>query len=96
MEFCDSLELNHVPEIWEGYHVEFDVDDYLDIRLGDTWCRPGWKLDRAVPTEGTVDEGVCIRREGLTPLVLKAKSPIFLQHETKLLDKEVEDIEETI
>ncbi len=41
----------------------------------------------------TVDEGVCLRQEGQVPLILKAKSPIFLQHETKLLDKGEVDTE---
>lgn len=41
----------------------------------------------------TVDEGICLRQEGLVPKILKAKSPIFLGHETKLLDEGVEDLE---
>jgi hypothetical protein len=41
-----------------------------------------------------VDEGVCLRTEaGLTPFVVKAKSPEFLRHETKMLDKGALDIE---
>lgn len=40
-----------------------------------------------------VDEGVCLRVEGITPLVVKAKSPLFLQHETKMLDQGVTDTE---
>jgi hypothetical protein len=40
-----------------------------------------------------VDEGVVVRKEGITPYVLKAKSPIFLGHESKLLDAEVVDLE---
>jgi hypothetical protein len=40
-----------------------------------------------------VDEGVVVRVEGIMPRVYKAKSPIFLGHETALLDKEVVDLE---
>lgn len=52
-----------------------------------------------VSAEGTVFDtidGVEICRkyqEGLVPKILKAKSPIFLGHETKLLDEGVEDLE---
>jgi hypothetical protein len=41
----------------------------------------------------TVDEGVCLRQEGVVPLILKAKSGVFLAHETKLLDKGESDME---
>jgi hypothetical protein len=40
-----------------------------------------------------VDEGIVVRIDRRTPYCMKAKSPIFLEHETKLLDEEVTDIE---
>jgi hypothetical protein len=45
-------------------------------------------------SEWVIDEWVCIRREGLTPYITKAKSPEFLIHETKLLDKWVISLED--
>jgi hypothetical protein len=36
---------------------------------------------------------LCIRIEGLQPYITKAKSPEFLAHETKQLDKGEVDIE---
>ena len=41
-----------------------------------------------------VDEGVVVRWDGgLTPTLLKAKSPLFLEHETALNDRGEEDME---
>lgn len=89
-EFTAQFGLNHVPELWQGAHAEFNPDDWTDIRYFDEIVGQG-----AIPLSDpkTVDEGVCVRREGLVPLVLKAKSPIFLGHETKMLDKDTVDIE---
>lgn len=54
----------------------------------------GW-VDPMVPLSDpkSVDEGVCLRQDGIVPTILKAKSAVFLQHETKLLDKDELDIE---
>jgi hypothetical protein len=53
---------------------------------------------RALPVgktpKGLVDEGVCVRWDGLQPLILKAKSPVFLGHETKLLDRGETNLED--
>lgn len=89
-ETCDKLGLMHVPEIWRGPHAEFDESIYMDKKfvkdLGLTQCPP---LD----DEAKCDEGVCIRVDGITPYVLKAKSPLFLLGETQMLDNGVVDIE---
>ena len=88
-EFCQSIGVDTVPEleVSAGWVVEKKIEDYLDTRFAD--FRPG-----ALPTDGSmVDEGVCLRVEGMQPTIMKAKSPIFLQHETKLLDKGTSDIE---
>ena len=44
--------------------------------------------DPAIPlcAESPCDEGIVIRQDGLTPTLLKWKSPLFLEHETKELD----------
>ncbi|WP_280485418.1 RNA ligase family protein [Nocardia cyriacigeorgica] len=91
-EFCRNLGLRTVPVLWEGYKHDFNVDDWMNIRYADL---APWNSAPAVPLDdnGTVDEGVVVRAEGLTPRLLKAKSPEFLEHETKMLDAEVVDLE---
>lgn len=88
-EFCHNSGLKHVPEFYSGLHKNFKVDKFIDKTYYPTY-------KNAVPTsaDSPVDEGVCIRAEGITPTILKAKSPMFLEHETKMLDQEVDDIEE--
>ena len=85
-QFCVDAGIKHVPQIWEGvgFTEEF-VQVFLDCKLQDRWSD-------ALPVD-VVDEGVCVRRDGTTPLVLKAKSPEFLLLETKQLDKGVADME---
>lgn len=95
-DFCRARGLKWVPELARVRPIAtFDIDDYLDTyldkRLADFggWNEPAL----IVSSHKTVDEGVCIRQEGLVPLILKAKSPVFLEHETKLLDKGEVDME---
>ncbi|MEU7570287.1 RNA ligase family protein [Micromonospora sp. NPDC049240] len=87
-EFCQSVGLQTVPELISDYHLGEDfVSNLLDTRLANIFLN-------ALPTDGSmVDEGVCLRVEGLTPFVVKAKSPEFLRHESKMLDKGVLDVE---
>ncbi|BAD58803.1 RNA ligase family protein [Nocardia farcinica] len=86
VEWCAQLGLKTVPVLTEMQHRAFDPVDWLDRRYYDEG------YGQAVPLSGSkklVDEGVCIRAvDTLFPTVLKAKSPIFLQHESKLLDDE--------
>lgn len=87
--FCDQAGIKYVPELWRGKHMNFYAEEWIDIQLADRW-------PQAVPLgmgKKFVDEGVCIRAEGLAPYILKAKSPIFLQHESKMLDEEAVDVE---
>jgi hypothetical protein len=87
--FCDQAGIKYVPELWRGKHRDFDASEWIDIQLADQYIQ-------AVPlrmNKKFVDEGVCIRAEGLAPYILKAKSPIFLQHESKMLDEEAVDVE---
>lgn len=87
-EFCIMRDLLHVPEIWRGKHCVFTVEPYMDVSLKD-------KHTQTVPLsdKSTVDEGVCIRVDGLTPKIYKAKSPKFFEYETALLDKGEVDLE---
>lgn len=90
IEFCRKAGLKFVPFLWSGYHSEFQAEDFLDVRFQEEL-----KID-CVPldSESPCDEGVCIRKEGTLPYVTKAKSPRFLGHETKLLDKGETNIED--
>lgn len=95
-DFCRARGLKWVPELfrctWEGSNDDDElVDDFMDRRLAEYYdCNP-----LLLPLSGkkTVDEGICLRQEGLVPLILKAKSPKFLEHETKLLDSGECDLE---
>jgi hypothetical protein len=91
-EFCDSLGLLHVPELWTGLMGSFTDEEIAETFLDQKFFV---RYPRAVPLakESPCDEGVVIRAEGLTPKVYKAKSPSFLRFESKMLDKEVLDIE---
>lgn len=89
-ELCAQIGLKSVPEVWSGLHRDFDASVWLDRKYALTGVQGAVSLDK----RSACDEGVVVRREGVTPFVLKAKSPKFLEHETRMLDKEVEDIEE--
>jgi len=88
--FCVESGLMHVPELWRGKHSELVIEDFIDMQLRDIHAD-------AIPLhqgKKYVDEGVCIRTDaGTAPYILKAKSPIFLQHETKMLDQDILDLE---
>jgi len=91
--FTDENGLKHVPELWRGRKEFFDPEKWLDIRFLDTNV-----THRDYPVrlsnKDTVDEGVAIRYDGAgMPQFFKAKSPIFLAHETKLLDRGEVDTE---
>lgn len=88
--FCVEHGMKHVPELARMKHSEFVPENFIDCALKETHCNDCLALSDIT----TVDEGVCVRYDGVVPIVLKAKSPIFLGHETKLKDKEVEDLEE--
>jgi RNA ligase len=87
-EFCNDLGLKYVPELWQGPVGDFAVDDYLDRKF-----RAELGVGVPLARESPCDEGVCIRVDGVAPYILKAKSPAFLRHETKMLDQEAPDLE---
>lgn len=88
-EFCRDRGLKTVPELWRGKHKDFVVEEYIDKRFQDEGYAGMVPLDKESP----VDEGVCIRVDGIAPYILKAKSPVFYEHETKMLDEEALDME---
>lgn len=88
-EFCRSIGVSTVPQVDRvgGAIIEDYVPFMLDVRLAE-------RSNAALPTDDNkVDEGVCLRVEGLTPTIVKAKSPEFLRFESKQLDKGTVDIE---
>lgn len=95
-EFCKDIGVKHVPELgkMKAKHFKYYFEDYLDDRFNDRGFKECPPLDA-----GLVDEGVCVRVDGLAPYILKAKSPLFFEHETKQLTEaaktgEVTDTEE--
>jgi hypothetical protein len=88
-EFCRDRDIRTVPELWRGPHKEFVVEDFIDTKYHEQGYPGAVPLDKASP----VDEGVCIRADGIAPYILKAKGPEFYAHETKMLDEEALDVE---
>lgn len=92
-EFCTNNAIKHVPELWRGKLQDFNAQDYMDVRYYENGHSNAVWLGDPLGKEKIVDEGVCIRFEGLTPKIYKAKAPLFLEHETKILDTGEEDLE---
>lgn len=89
-QFCEQNGLDHVVDLWEGAHKDFIPGDWLDKKF-----QPDYP--KALPVAGKlVDEGVCVRWDQMRPIILKAKSPLFLTHETKLLDQGESNMEDEI
>ncbi|MEU4709453.1 RNA ligase family protein [Nocardia salmonicida] len=88
VEFCKNHGLNYVPVLWAGNPADFRVDDWMD----QNYANAGF-TNAVAAGNGVVDEGVVVRGEGLAPVLLKAKAPQFLEHETSLLDNGTEDLE---
>lgn len=102
-EFCEKNNLKYTPELAVVKAKTLFPDDkivdgnpfveiakYMDARYFDGGYRQALTLGG---NKDIVDEGICIRQEGLTPKIFKAKAPKFLEHETKLLDIGDEDLE---
>jgi hypothetical protein len=90
VEFCKDAGLKTVPELWRGAMKDLRIEDlFIDKRFHEDGYIQAVPLD----PESPVDEGVCIRLDGLAPYILKAKGPIFYEHETIMLDQEALDIE---
>lgn len=106
-DFCRSLGLKWTPQlrvdyvvlpdkIEEEFYLSEIVHEYMDRRYADEiWADGESRYPEALPLSGpkTVDEGICVRVEGQVPRIFKAKSPLFLAHETGQLDKGEVDIE---
>lgn len=99
--FAKGIGLKTVPELAVGIHADFTANDWIDRRFYDEWSSaPEGAIKTAeqpVPLSGKaslVDEGVCVRYDGPNGIyILKAKSPVFLGHESAMLDAGAEDLE---
>lgn len=95
-EFCRPRGLKWAPELGRITPAVGSADVAIDILMNKRYSEEdyGW-AETPLPLSHpkTVDEGVCLRQEGQVPLILKAKSPVFLEHETKLLDSGEVDLE---
>lgn len=100
-EFCFETGLKPVPEFARIKHSEFVAEDWIDQDFYEmftsAWiggAKDGYDWPVALSDSNTVDEGVCIRYDGPQGVyLLKAKSPIFLGHETAMLDEGAMDVE---
>lgn len=96
--FAHGVGLKTVPEMWTTLHENFTANDWIDRDYYDDWVTGAEDAfpDQPVPLSDkkTVDEGVCVRYDGPNGIyILKAKSPIFLGHESKILDEGGADLE---
>jgi len=68
---------------------------FLDTNFHESPNTDDITYSNAVPLseDSPCDEGICIRLEGMIPTILKAKSPIFVAHETKMIDEGGADVE---
>lgn len=96
-EFSKSIGAKHVPEMFKCKMKELTANDFAFLKtFMDARYFDGINLRQTLwlgENKDIVDEGVCVRKDGLTPKILKAKSPKFLEHETKILDTGEEDLE---
>jgi hypothetical protein len=97
-EFCNENGLKYCSEIFVGKHSEFKelYPKFIDKKHHDLWLESP-NLMNEEPIEcsdnSSCDEGMCIRVERIKPFITKIKYPLFLNHETGLLDKGIIDVE---
>jgi hypothetical protein len=95
--FCTARGWKWTPELARLYPEDVDgwLESVKDARFLDEWNEgvPLAEQPLDLSHDKTVDEGVVIRQDGLVPVLLKAKSAVFLEHETKMLDKGEQDLE---
>lgn len=101
--FCVDNGIMYTPEFFRGRKGDLvasgKIEALMDRRYHDDMLSGHSTFtDTPVPLSDAklVDEGVCLRvveSEAVSPTITKAKSPLFLAHETKMLDAEVIDLE---
>jgi hypothetical protein len=94
-QWCLHNGFEHVPEVHRCSkdNAQDIIDQMLDSRFSEL---PIKTRDAMIPLDkqSVCDEGLCIRAERQTPIILKAKSPLFLAYETKMIDEEKTGLEE--
>lgn len=91
VHWCKDNGFKVCPEMWRGAKKDFDCSKYMDIKYRGS----GFNQCVGLSSDSPCDEGVVIRIDGqLTPELYKAKSPVFLGHETKVLDEETISLED--
>lgn len=95
IQFCEENGLHTVPELYRCPMKNLTSNDCERVRalMDRRYFDDGMMGVVPLSDADTVDEGVCIRVEGLLPRIYKAKAPKFLEHETKILDAGDEDLE---
>lgn len=88
MKMCNISWLQHVPVLYRWLKKDFNVDDYMNKVYSETF-----ENAVALSDKNTVDEWVIVRREWISPLLLKAKAPAFFEYESKQLDTWEVDLE---
>jgi hypothetical protein len=95
--FCTEVGLTPVPVLWAGPHQIFSAEHWLEKRYYDDWATGRHNFNRPpvqLSDSKLVDEGICIRYDGPHgAYIVKAKSPSFFEHETKMLDAGTADLE---
>lgn len=90
-KWCVENGLRVCPLMWAGHLRDFNHANYMDIKFhekGYTECVP-------LSPESPCDEGIVIRIDnGMSPEFFKCKSPLYLGHETKMLDDNIISMEE--
>jgi hypothetical protein len=94
-KFAEARGWLTVPELAAGEFYDAMADWYIDKRFTEELHE--FFGQNAIPLSDpdTVDEGIVVRSDnGFTPTVAKYKSPIFLGHESAMLDEGADDTEE--
>lgn len=88
VDVCEVMWIKVVPLVWLMKFKDFNVDDYMDKIYSEEYSN-------AIPLSDkwTVDEGIIVRTEWLSPYLTKAKCQKFLEYETKFIDSGEVDIE---
>lgn len=97
--FCLNAGFKFVPEFYVGPLSGVDIESFLDVNYDEYHRASGYELFPMAPVplspDSPCDEGVVVRIDaGLDASFYKVKSPIFIQHETNMMDDDTSsDIE---
>ena len=94
--FAKDIGVRYVPELAVVEHYDFRADDWMDRKYYENYLEGFEFNETPVPLspDSPCDEGVCVRWDGPNGIyILKAKAPLFLGYETKMLDAGEEDTE---